>query len=86
MQKATTRFRQSDGETMSYGYAFWIQDDWENVPDDTFSSRGYKMNDCNVVPSLDLVVARLGNVNAPRAERSLFTKALMQKAVAAIGS
>ena len=28
MQKATTRFRQSDGETMSYGYTFWIQDDW----------------------------------------------------------
>ena len=40
MRKATTRFRQSGGDTMSYGYTFWIQDDWENVPNDTFSSRG----------------------------------------------
>ena len=85
MRKATTRFRQSGGDTMSYGYTFWIQDDWENVPNDTFSSRGYKMNDCYVVPSRDLVVARLGNVNPPRAERSLLTKTLMQKAVAAVG-
>ena len=82
MRKATTRFRQSDG----YGYTFWIQDDWENVPTDTLSSRGYKMNDCYVVPSLELVVARLGNDNPPRADRSLFTKTLIQKAVAAIGS
>ena len=44
------------------------------------------MNDCYVVSSLDLVVARLGNVNPPRTERSLFTKTLMQKAVAAVRS
>ena len=86
MKLATKRFVRENGESpVNYGYTFWIQDDWEGVPEDTFSSRGYKMNDCYVVPSLDLVVARLGNDNPPRDVRRTFTKTLMQKIVAAVG-
>ena len=45
------------------------------------------MNDCyvNVVPSLDLVVARQGNDNPTGPLRGDFAKTLMQKIVAAIG-
>jgi len=86
MKQATTRFVQSTGEAHNYGYTFWIHDDWEGVPGDTFASRGHNMNDCYVVPSLDLVVVRQGNDNPPREERSLFVKTVIQKIVAAIPS
>ena len=84
MRQATSRFIQSTGETHNYGYTFWIHDNWEDVPKDTFASRGHNMNDCYVVPCLDLVVVRQGNDNPPREERSIFTKTVMQKIVAAI--
>jgi len=87
MTQATRRFTRADGETpMNYGYTFWIQDDWENVPSDTFSSRGFKRNDCHVIPSLDLVVARLGNSNPPGRLGGEFTRAYVEKIVAAISS
>jgi len=83
MKQATRRFARADGETpRSYGYTFWIQDEWENVPRDTFSSRGFKMNDCHVIPSLDLVVARLGNSIPPGGQGGLFTKSYLEKIVA----
>ncbi len=83
MKLATSRFTRDNGESpRNYGYGFWIQDEMENVPKDTFSSRGYKLNNCDVVPSLDLVVARLGQ-NSGRGG-SLFTKTLIQKIVASI--
>ena len=85
MTQATRRFIQANGEApRNYGYTFWLQDDWEDVPKDTFSSRGFKMNDCHVVPSLDLVVARLGNSNPPGGQGSLFRKTYLEKIVAAI--
>jgi CubicO group peptidase (beta-lactamase class C family) len=84
MRRATTRFVQDSGESMNYGYTFWIADEWEGVPRDTFMSRGYNVNHCYVVPSLDLVVARQGNENGSDEERSLFMKTLIQKIVAAI--
>jgi len=87
MDQATRRFVRADGESpRNYGFTFWIQDDWENVPRDTFSSRGFKRNDCHVIPSLDLVIARLGNSNPPGGQGSLFTKAYIEKIVAAIPS
>ena len=87
MTQATRRFTRADGETpINYGYTFWIQDDWENVPSDTFSSRGFKRNDCHVIPSLDLVVARLGNSNPPGRLGGEFTRAYVEKIVAAISS
>jgi CubicO group peptidase (beta-lactamase class C family) len=47
----------------SYGYTFWVNTDgvlWPTVPRDAFAFRGYASTRCYVVPSLDLVVARLG--------------------------
>lgn len=85
MRLATTRFARDDGSTPNnYGYSFWILDDWDGVPDDAYSSRGFNVNDCYMVPSLDLVVARLGNMNPNRADRVEFTRTLLQKAAAAV--
>jgi CubicO group peptidase (beta-lactamase class C family) len=47
----------------SYGYTFWVNTDgklWPRVPKDAFAFMGYGTNRCYVVPSLDLVVVRLG--------------------------
>ena len=47
----------------SYGYTFWVNTDgklWPGVPKDAFAFMGYATNRCYVVPSLDLVVVRLG--------------------------
>ena len=85
MKKATSRFVRDNGEApMGYGYTFWIHDEWENVPEDAFASHGYNINDCYVVPSLDLVVARVGIHNPPRDVRAVFTETVMEKIVAAI--
>ena len=84
MRRATSRFVQASGESHNYGYTFWVQDEWENVPKDTFMSRGHNLNHCYVVPCLDLVVVRQGNENHTSEERSLFMKTLIQKIVAAI--
>jgi CubicO group peptidase (beta-lactamase class C family) len=84
MRRATTRFVQDTGESMNYGYTFWVADDWEGVPRDTFMSRGHNVNHCYVVPSLDLLVVRQGNENGASEERALFMKTLIQKIVAAI--
>lgn len=84
MRKATSRYVRENGlSPINYGYTFWINDKWDGVPSDTFSSRGHNFNDCYVVPSLDLVVVRQGNENFSE-ERSDFTKSLIQKIVTAI--
>ena len=83
MRQATSRFVQTNGESQNYGYTFWVQDEWEAVPKDTFMSRGHNLNHCYVVPSLELVVARQGNEVNPRSESALFVKNLIQKIVAA---
>jgi CubicO group peptidase (beta-lactamase class C family) len=85
IQQATNRFIQKNGETpFNYGYTFWIQDEWNNVPKDMIMSRGHNLNDCYVVPSLDLVVVRQGNENHSSKERALFRKNIIQKIVASI--
>jgi CubicO group peptidase (beta-lactamase class C family) len=84
MRRATTRFVQDTGESMNYGYTFWVADDWESVPRDMFMSRGHNVNHCYIVPSLDLAVARQGNENGAGEERSIFMKTLIQRIVAAI--
>jgi CubicO group peptidase (beta-lactamase class C family) len=84
MRKATSRFIQENGKSHNYGYTFWIQDEWENVPKDTYGSRGHNINDCYVVPSLDLVVVRQGNDNPPRDQRNRFVETLIEKIVSSI--
>ena len=77
MRQATTRFQRPDGSTpVNYGYTFWLQDEWDGVPADTFGSRGHNINDCYVIPSLDLVIARLGNDNPLREQRDGFVRDL----------
>ncbi|MDP6457752.1 MAG: serine hydrolase [Candidatus Bathyarchaeota archaeon] len=81
---ATSRYVRDDGETPSdYGYTFWILDEVEGVPNDAFGTRGNNMNDCFVVPSLDLVVVRQGNNNGTIDERQIFRTSLIQNIVTA---
>jgi CubicO group peptidase (beta-lactamase class C family) len=85
MKQATTRFRQANGEApMNYGYTFWIHDEGDTVPRDTFASRGHSINDCYIIPSLDLVIARQGNNNPPREQRNHFIKTLLGKIISAL--
>jgi len=47
----------------SWGYGWWVNSTAKllpGMPKDTFAARGYHSNQCYVVPSLDLVVARVG--------------------------
>jgi len=55
--------RSSQKLNPSYGYTIWVNTDgmlWPGVPKDAFAFMGYESNRCYVVPSLDLVVIRLG--------------------------
>jgi CubicO group peptidase (beta-lactamase class C family) len=47
----------------SYGYTWWVNaaNAWSGLPGDAFALSGYRCNRCYVVPSLDLVVARVGS-------------------------
>lgn len=48
----------------AYGLTFWVNTDrrgwWPSLPPDAFSFSGFRFNRCYVIPSLDLVVARIG--------------------------
>jgi CubicO group peptidase (beta-lactamase class C family) len=55
--------RSSQQVNPSYGYTFWVNTNgalWPTLPRDTFAFRGFTASRCYVVPSLDLVVVRLG--------------------------
>jgi len=55
--------RSSQELNRNYGYTFWVNTDgthWSATPRDAFAFQGYGSNRCYVVPSLDLVVVRLG--------------------------
>ena len=85
MQIATSRFVRDDGGTPNpYGYTFWINDDTDGVPTDTFMSHGHNQNHSYVIPSLDLVVVRQGNDNRRNVDGQPFSTVLLQKIVAAI--
>ena len=71
MQLAT---RSSQQLNPSYGYTFWVNTDgvlWPTVPRDAFAFRGYGANRCYIVPSLDLVVVRIGDAPPNWGEESL---------------
>ncbi len=47
-----------------YGYTFWVNSQgthWPGLPHDMFALEGYNCNRCYVIPSLDLVVVRIGS-------------------------
>jgi CubicO group peptidase (beta-lactamase class C family) len=85
IKKATNRFKRDNGETPSnYGYTFWIQDEWKNVPKDTFMTQGNNSNDSYIIPSLELVVVRQGNENGTSDGRSRFRESVIEKIVTSI--
>jgi CubicO group peptidase (beta-lactamase class C family) len=60
LEKAT---RSSQELNPDYGYTFWVNANgsrWPNVPQDAFAFSGFASNRCYIVPSLDLVVVRVG--------------------------
>jgi len=69
---------------VNYGYTFWIQDELSGVPADAFGSRGHNINDCYVIPSLGLVIARMGNDDPPREQRDAFVRDLIAGVVKAV--
>jgi CubicO group peptidase (beta-lactamase class C family) len=61
MEMAT---RSSQDLNPDYGYTWWVNTKgtkWPSLPKDAFALSGYRCNRCYVVPSLDLVVARVGS-------------------------
>ena len=56
--------RSSQGLNPNYGYTWWVNtagSQWPRLPRDGFALAGYRSNRCYVIPSLDLVVARIGS-------------------------
>jgi len=53
----------SQDSNRDYGYLWWVNTagtKWPALPRDAFAAIGYRSNRCYVIPSLDLVVARVG--------------------------
>ncbi len=56
--------RSSQSLNPSYGYTWWVNPGkcrWPNLPEDAFAMSGFRSNRCYIIPSLDLVVARVGS-------------------------
>jgi CubicO group peptidase (beta-lactamase class C family) len=63
--------RSSQDLNPSYGFTWWVNttgERWPEIPHDAFALSGYRWNQCYVIPSLDLVVARVGS-GPPTAEK-----------------
>jgi len=59
-----------------YGYTWWVNTQgtlWPALPTDAFAALGYRSNGCYVVPSLDLVVARVGTGPSTWDDRDLIS-------------
>jgi CubicO group peptidase (beta-lactamase class C family) len=66
--------RSSQELNRSYGYTFWVNTDgkqWPSAPKDMFAFQGYASTRCYIIPSLDLVVVRLGYAPPVWSEGSL---------------
>ena len=56
--------RTSQDLNPSYGYTWWVNTRgtcWPGIPRDAFALSGYRSNRCYIIPSLDLIVARVGS-------------------------
>lgn len=56
--------RSSQELVADYGYTWWVNTSgscWPGLPRDAFALMGYRSNKCYIIPSLDLVVARVGS-------------------------
>jgi len=55
--------RTSQPYNPDYGFLWWVNTagtKWPALPRDAYAAIGYRSNRCYVIPSLDLVVARVG--------------------------
>lgn len=71
--------RSSQELNRSYGYTFWVNTDgaqWPTAPRDAFAFKGYAANRCYIIPSLDLVVVRVGYTPPNWAEDALLPAVL----------
>jgi len=67
----------------AYGYTWWTNAAgtlWPEVPRDGFALQGYRANVCWIVPSLDLVVARVGS-GPPSWEKALLISSIVDTVV-----
>jgi len=84
LRLATRRFVRDSGDTPNnYGFTFWTHNGEAGVPSDLFMSRGHNLNHSYMIPSLDLVVARLGNDSRRQTSGPPLATALIQQIVAA---
>jgi CubicO group peptidase (beta-lactamase class C family) len=84
MKQATSRFFRDDGKAANYGFTFWIMDDVDYLPEDTYMTRGFNMNHSWIIPSLNLVVVRQGNCSQPRREGAQFVRGFIERIVESI--
>ncbi len=59
-----TATRSSQELNAEYGFTWWVNstgERWRGVPRDAFALSGFASNRCYVIPSLDVVVARVGS-------------------------
>jgi len=69
-----TATRTSQQLNRGYGYGFWVNTEsaqWPSGPKDAFAFKGYAANRCYIVPSLDLIVVRVGYAPPNWAEDAL---------------
>jgi CubicO group peptidase (beta-lactamase class C family) len=69
--------RTSQDLNPAYGYTWWVNTQgqiWPELPRDTFAARGYRANFCYIIPSLDLVVARVGSGPTVMDQRDLMAE------------
>ena len=75
-----TATKSSQDLNPDYGYTLWVNTHgtkWVNAPKDAYSFEGYRSNRCYVIPSLDLVVARIGT-GPPMWHESDFIESLIR--------
>lgn len=68
--------RSSQKHNPDYGYTWWVNTAgkyWPNLPRDAFALSGYRSNRCYIIPSLDLVVVRIGSGTPTWEEQGLIT-------------
>jgi CubicO group peptidase (beta-lactamase class C family) len=76
--------RSSQELNPSYGYTWWVNTlgtQWPGVPRDAFAASGYRCNRCYVIPSLDLVIVRIGS-GPPSWDESVFVTTVANAVIA----
>jgi len=75
----TLSTRSSQDLNPSYGLTWWVNTSglhWPSLPRDAFALSGYRSNRCYIIPSLDIVVARVGSGSLEWDEQNLITSIL----------